>query len=184
MELAECCGTQWEPWISSTYRARLITQLGGINDTKHAQSIRSGLDVLDRAVAGGKLEFGSWHGDWAPWNMTTVGHTVAVWDWEHFESGIPIGLDALHYVISESVMSGNTPTEAFRAALKGPLDPLVAAVCDPEIHTSLVLLYALELASRYLLDGESQVAGTSMSRVFTWLPEVLEECRHALGHDG
>ena len=41
--------------------------------------------------------FGSWHGDWMPWNLLRSGTDLWVWDWERSASGVPVGLDAAHF---------------------------------------------------------------------------------------
>lgn len=40
---------------------------------------------------------GLWHGDLTPWNLSTRGSTVHLWDWEFAGRGRPVGFDALHH---------------------------------------------------------------------------------------
>ncbi|MBA2558565.1 MAG: hypothetical protein H0V07_01520 [Propionibacteriales bacterium] len=47
-----------------------------------------------------EVPVGGWHGDWAPWNLATVGGQLWAWDWEHATSEVPMGFDALHYVFA------------------------------------------------------------------------------------
>ncbi len=43
-----------------------------------------------------QLELGLWHGDYTPWNTSTVKGVVSVWDWEFAAFGRPVGFDILH----------------------------------------------------------------------------------------
>ncbi len=61
------------------------------------------MDDLQATADVTSLAFGSWHGDWTPWNMASSGDQVLVWDWERFESGVPVGYDALHHQLQAAV---------------------------------------------------------------------------------
>jgi hypothetical protein len=43
------------------------------------------------------LEFGSWHGDWVPWNLARSGPRLVAWDWEHHGTDVPVGSDVVHH---------------------------------------------------------------------------------------
>lgn len=100
------------------------------------------------AIAGRReLSWGAWHGDWTPWNMAPAGERVLLWDWERFETGVPRGLDALHYVVN-AVNSG-TPASA-----EGVLRALALASYrdrspggEPHVQS---LLYLVAILTRYL----------------------------------
>jgi len=55
------------------------------------------IEELERAYGSREIPFGSWHGDWTPWNMTRVDGSLFVWDWERAEGPVPIGLDLVHF---------------------------------------------------------------------------------------
>jgi hypothetical protein len=70
------------------------------------------LESLDEAW-GQEIPFGSWHGDWMPWNLLRSGTDLWVWDWERAASGVPVGLDAAHFRFDiESKIRGRSPEEA------------------------------------------------------------------------
>ena len=55
---------------------------------------------------------GSWHGDWNPGNCAVLADEVLVWDWERFESGVPVGFDALHLSLHGAIGAGVDPLAA------------------------------------------------------------------------
>lgn len=180
-EVARCQGTVSEFWVGSAYRVRLCSRLDSVGQSRHAKDIRNGIALLDGDSHNTTLEFGSWHGDWAPWNMTTRDQAVIAWDWEHFEFGVPIGFDAIHYDVARSVMHGARPVHALRAVLYRGGKRLMGAHFRSDVWPRIVLLYCLELASRYILDGEDRMGGTTMSRLDEWLPAMVNECGQAFG---
>src|SRR5581483_11707468 len=100
---------------------------------------------------------GSSHGDFAPWNMTAVADHVLVWDWEKFEPDVPVGFDLVHSDVQGAVvLAGASPSDAFAATeRRGP--ELLAPVGNNAAHAELVLwLYAVDIASRYLVDREQE----------------------------
>jgi hypothetical protein len=58
------------------------------------------LDVLGETDADRPLSVGAWHGDWTPWNMSRRRGRLQLWDWERFETGVPLGLDRCHYGVN------------------------------------------------------------------------------------
>ena len=49
-------------------------------------------------------ELGRWHGDWMVWNMASLDDEVLVWDWERYAAPVPVGWDALHYALRDSLL--------------------------------------------------------------------------------
>ena len=108
------------------------------------------MGCIDRLCAtAGDLEWrtGSWHGDWTPWNMARSGQRVLLWDWERFETDVPIGLDRCHYLVNAITRRRGTSDETIRAGL-------AAAGATPDTPGSpshaLGALYLLAVAGRYL----------------------------------
>ena len=75
------------------------------------------LDRLAGAAGAVHLQLGRWHGDWAPWNMARAGGRVQVWDWERSVTGVPVGLDMIHFQVQREVQVGSSPEAAVNAAL-------------------------------------------------------------------
>jgi hypothetical protein len=97
-----------------------------------------------------------------------------VWDWERFETGVPLGFDLLHHDLQESItLLDADPRVAATRLLRGaaatlaPLD--VGAGAE-----SVARLYLVTLACRYLVDGQAD-AGAALGQVDQWLLPALEE---------
>lgn len=97
-EVAGSQGTRTEVLSSSQFWVDTVHAAGEIPDP----ALRGRIDgVLDRFAArygSSNVVMGSWHGDWAPWNMGTATDRVQVWDWERYSDGVPWGLDVAHFL--------------------------------------------------------------------------------------
>ncbi|WP_162599851.1 phosphotransferase [Nocardioides solisilvae] len=113
--------------------ARPLTALpwwAGLLDRARTAPDRATTDRLVRAadrVAArwpGPLPVSAWHGDWTPWNMAPGrgrdgGPALLVWDWERFETGVPAGLDAVHFAVNAATRRLGTSARVVREALGG-----------------------------------------------------------------
>jgi hypothetical protein len=152
------------------YLAGLRTRCSALPPSTSASALRETLDAVAVAVPV-PVAFGSWHGDWSPWNMAVSDGRVLLWDWEHFETGVPAGYDALHYRIQELVRTGRAPGAAFAQAF-AEAQILLDRFQDEEAAPLVCLLYATDIAIRYLRDNEAE-GGTSLGDVARWLAPVL-----------
>lgn len=115
------------------------------------------------------VPWGSWHGDWRRTNMAVTGAGCSVWDWERFDSGVPVGYDALHLFLTS-----RAPTVRNLASLPLDLYDNAAQLLRPfDVHTAedvelVTTGYLLELAGRYLDDDQTQ-AGARLGSVGEWL---------------
>lgn len=119
------------------------------------------------------LGHGRWHGDWRRTNMALTRDGCSVWDWERFDSGAPLGYDALHLFLTSragSVQDLTTlPADVFANAAR-LLRPFgIESRDDAELVTCG---YLLELAGRYLDDGQS-TSGARLGAVAHWLLPTL-----------
>jgi hypothetical protein len=180
LELARCRGTETVGFASSSYVAALRKRVEAEDSGPLTALLTASLDRLVAVVGDAPIELGSWHGDWAPWNMVTTPEHIKVWDWEQFESGVPIGFDAVHFRVQDAVvMHGYDPVEAFATARDGASSLLAPCTIASDLELMPVVLYAMEIATRYLHDGEI-AAGTRMGRIDRWLPPVLEDLLRAI----
>lgn len=105
------------------------------------------VDVVDTS----DLPVGSWHGDWAPWNLGRDAEALWAWDWEHWRPGVPVGLDVVHFVFQRRFVAERRPLdEAFAAARTESSGALASLGYDeasrPAVHAS----HVLEVCLRYL----------------------------------
>ena len=149
--------------------------LHGKVDALPASQWRTLLDRLHRAIgpdAERHYRFGSSHGDWSPWNTTEADGRILAWDWEKFEDGVPVGLDAVHFDIQSAVVfGGGSPADAFADALRRA--PQIVDADDDRQARATVLIYALHIAVRYVEDNEVDAGEGKMSRLGTWLPGLV-----------
>lgn len=174
-QLSEVAGSEQTEWRASPYRRNLLERLQTLSSMALRSQLVELVGIFDQKMNRRLVSFGSWHGDWSPWNMTTTkdGHQVVAWDWEHFDTGVPIGFDAIHFDISRLVViSGYSPAEAFNRIFQDEHVSLTAATIPKDKITATIYLYILEIVTRYLEHDEVSVGGTPMSRVCEWLPQV------------
>ena len=170
-EIADLAGVETAPLASSPYWKDLRAAAAGLGDEPRAAQVRRALDLIG---ADQELSFGSWHGDFALWNLAVLPDTVLVWDWERFTTGVPRGYDALHYHFQDATATrGRPPAEAVRDTLDaapGLLRPFGLEAPAAELTG---LLYLCDIAVRYLRDRQDE-AGAAAGRVEEWLlPELL-----------
>lgn len=180
VELAGARGVSTHQLSASPYWSGLFVRLGALAPSGLVSSLVRTLTAFKGVASSTRLELGSWHGDWAPWNMTVSAGRVMVWDWEQFDTGVPVGYDALHHHVQHAVVrQGMTPSAAFESTRSQAAELLAPFGVRADVATLVVLLYAVEIAVRYLHDGEVD-AGTRMGRLDSWLPEVLARHRDLL----
>jgi hypothetical protein len=176
-ELAGVRATTSLPAGQSPYWLGLRSRLADCPQRHLAASLLEVLSGLEPAVAATSLAFGSWHGDWTPWNMTMLDGRVMVWDWERFETGVPVGYDAIHYRLQDAVSrDGVAPQDAAEATLAGAAEALAPFGIEAAAAPLVATLYLMEIAIRYLRDGQAE-AGARLGDVGNWLLPVL--LRHA-----
>jgi hypothetical protein len=123
------------------------------------------LEALGREAAGSRLAFGTWHGDWGPWNMRATPDRLLVWDWERSADGVPVGLDLLHFGYLTGVQDlRRPPAEAAAASLRRAAPLLGELGQEPGAAELLLDLYLLELFCR---ASEAEVS------VITGRPDTL-----------
>jgi hypothetical protein len=74
-----------------------LRERGALLEGVRAEALTEILGRLIQRYGGSTIAFGSWHGDWAPWNMAWRGDRLFVWDWERSHQHVPLGFDAFHF---------------------------------------------------------------------------------------
>jgi hypothetical protein len=152
----------------------LRTRLEACADREPAAALLQVMDNLQATADATTLAFGSWHGDWTPWNMAFSGDQALVWDWERFESGVPIGYDAVHYQLQGAVErngAGGARGAAEAALFTAPMS-LGPLGVRPGLAVFVAALYLIEIATRYICDGAAE-AGARLGDVDNWLLPAL-----------
>lgn len=168
-EVAEHAGVRSGPVAASDWARTRRTRLDGVDD----RATRALLAGVLEAAGGQRLPFGAWHGDWTPWNMTVRDGRALVWDWERFAVGVPVGFDAVHYALQEALWRKGADPRQVTGQVLGTVPALLAPFgLDPAAAGTVGRLYLVELATRYLLDGQA-AAGARLGRLERWLLPAL-----------
>ena len=155
------------------YWQRLRSRLEACGAQKQAAALLQIMADLQPTADATSLAFGSWHGDWTPWNMAFSGERVLVWDWERFESGVPIGYDSVHYQLQAAVeRNGAGASSAAEVALFTAPMTLGPLGVRPGSAVFVAALYLVEIATRYLQDGAAE-AGARLGDIGNWLLPAL-----------
>jgi len=176
-------GTVRTRWLSeSPYRSALEERIVMLGARPEAPPLRAAL----RRLPDVRVPFGAWHGDLTRWNVASTARRAFVWDWERLALDAPAGFDALHYDLNESVQSGVHPgvhrwLETGSRLLR---DPLMAETgLRPHTVSTVMALYLIDLATRFLADLQPGHGGPAMAAVDDWLLPALESLRVRAGHE-
>jgi hypothetical protein len=113
--------------------------------------IRDAVRRVEQVASGVVIEFGAWHGDWARWNMAVTSTSLNLWDWERFETDVPIGFDALHFRLQD--IKSQMPREtAIRTVCEESARLLAPFGVAGDVAPVVCVLYLLDLALRYTQD--------------------------------
>ena len=130
------------PWIE---RQR---QLGSkVRDDSMRRRFGRCVDFVCGWSGGELLPFSCWHGDWTAWNMGRARGKILLWDWERFETGVPSGLDALHYHVNSVTVRSGSSADAFR---RGVALWFGGAPRPGSPRHLLACLYLITVTARYL----------------------------------
>ena len=174
-ELAGVAGVRRSPLGESDYSLRLrrrLARLAGRPDADAGTLASAGSTLLDR-YARTELNFGSWHGDWTPWNTREAADAIYLWDLERFETGVPIGFDAVHYRLQDDIVTHQVdPTTAVLLLVAGASAVLSPMRVPPSEAEPTTLLYLVDLAARYMGD-RAEESGAALGALGRWLLPTL-----------
>ncbi len=173
-EVAGMSGMHRQRLADSRYWATLRGRLADLTGAPEGRTLAAAARDLVLRAGALRIDFGSWHGDWTPWNMAAVADDLLVWDWERFTTGIPVGFDPLHYQLQSAIVqSGHSPRTAVANLLRSAPALLAGYGVPLGAARPTALLYLIELATRYLTDRQAE-AGARLGVLGTWLlPELV-----------
>jgi hypothetical protein len=175
-EVARIGGLVSGPLAASSYHTRLAARLAEADQSPSRADLLNALDVLVERSGGTELTYGAWHGDWSPWNMSSTGEGLLLWDWERFTCDVPLGFDPLHHWLQTEIgprraESGAAAAECIDRAAQ-LVAPIGVAVGQARLTATL---YLADLATRYLVDRQAR-AGARLGDPGTWLiPAITRE---------
>lgn len=131
--------------------------------------------LLDERWSDVAVEFGHWHGDWAPWNVRRRNDRFIVWDWERNGPGVPVGFDAIHYAFQPRLALVSDPMSALLGSIEVIRPQLRGLGVSEEAEVPLAVMYLAELFLRFSDAGEGQpaAAGHHVEAVGDLLAEAV-----------
>ncbi len=159
--------------VDSPYWSALCARVAGLPDGPAAARLAAIVAGLHDVAREDALSVGSWHGDWTSWNMAALPAGLAVWDWERFATGVPVGFDPLHFALqSDLVVARRNPADTVISIVDSAPSRLRSFDVDGRAAAVTVLCYLTEIATRYTEDDQA-AAGARLGRVQDWLLPVL-----------
>ncbi len=171
-EIAGAAGTERIRLASSPYWTELHDRVAALPG-EAAEQLRAALAAIGERHGDTDLVFGSWHGDFTPWNTGGAGGGLLVWDWERFATGVPVGFDALHHRLQRAVSDpAADPARAAADCVRDAAGTLAPFAAEPVDAPLVARLYLAELAARYIADRQAE-AGARLGDVGAWLIPAL-----------
>lgn len=91
---------------------RLQTLKETANTKLFPQGILRKLNELQKSIKNEKIAVAFSHGDFTPWNMYAHNDKIAIYDWELSNSLCPVGYDAFHFILQNSILTERLNFEA------------------------------------------------------------------------
>jgi len=63
------------------------------------------------------------HGDFTPWNIYATNEKLAIYDWELAQTLMPVGFDAFHFIIQQSILVNKKPWKEISEEIKTKITP-------------------------------------------------------------
>ena len=175
-EITELSDSYSSELASSPWWIGLRTRILSIADAQTRAEIDKAANRIEQVSGHVSLQFGSWHGDFVPWNLARVGTRMFAWDWESSATHAPVGFDALHFYFQVAfVAQRRSVDEAARAAFKA--SPALAMLgVTPAAHRLVAALHLLELCVSH---GAARGSGAGSDDRF--YPAVIRVLDHSSG---
>jgi hypothetical protein len=175
-EVAQADGIDRQALASSPYWRSVHRRITDLVVTAPVE-VRTRVDAIAGRLEGAHgertLDFGRWHGDWAPWNMARLGKRLFIWDWERSGGPVPLGFDLLHFAFQVALhVRGLPPAAAAEDARSSSGSRLASLDLAPEDLDVLLPLYLLELFLRFH-DARAR-GGVTEDRLYAGVLEAAE----------
>lgn len=167
---------QAQPLVSTPLLSTLQVEANRLQDGLTSNRFRSMLGRLISHYGSTLVPVGATHGDWTAWNMAADRGRLQVWDWERFDTGVPTGIDAMHYRLSKHLQANPLSPTSILAGLRSEVPGLDET--DTADHMRAVV-YLCALTSRYL-TGAGSVRVVSVEGKSEAMLKALEQL---LGHE-
>ena len=153
-------GEGFRPLTESSMWDQMVTAQESLAYSPVREQLSEALEQLRRAAEDRPLPLGAWHGDWTPWNMSRRRGRLQLWDWERFETSVPLGLDRCHYGVNAITHRDGFDIDT---VLRG-LELAGVTVDAPGEDNLAAAAYLAAITCRYLLGAESDFGETIADR--------------------
>jgi hypothetical protein len=169
--VAGCNGVRTDAGALDVYLADLAGRVRALDPSPNVGPLLAALDRIGHS--GLAISVGAWHGDWNDGNMAVRDDEVLLWDWERFADNVPVGFDALHFHFNQAMGVPSCSAAEAAAAVRDRSGELLAPFGVPSATAPAVwMLYAAEIATRFLTDGLDRTT-SKLGRVSEWLEPAL-----------
>ncbi len=169
--VAGCVGVRTDAGALDSYLADLAGRVRALDSSPYVRPLLAALDRVGHS--GLAISVGAWHGDWNDGNMAVRDDEVLLWDWERFADGVPVGFDALHFHFNQAMGVPSHSAAEAAAVVRDRSGELLAPFGVPLATAPAVwMLYAAEIATRFLTDGLDRTT-SKLGRVSEWLEPAL-----------
>jgi hypothetical protein len=148
------------PLTESPLWHQMVMVQESLTSSRIRERLREALEHLSRVAEDRPLPLGGSHGDWTPWNMGRRHGRLQLWDWERFETGVPIGLDRCHYGVNAVTHRDGFDIDTILRGLE-----LAGVTVDARAEDHLAAAaYLAAITCRYLVGAESDLGETIADR--------------------
>ena len=107
------------------------------------------IDAVMERMAGKRVRYGAYHGDFTPWNMFVEGGELFVFDWEYAGRWYPMGLDRYHFWMQTAVFEKHWGVEE--------LTRYIGSDEGKWIDGEMLEMYVLDVMSKYVMREGKKV---------------------------
>jgi hypothetical protein len=138
-------------WRRSTAQIeRIMSSL----DDQNGEILVTARNEIEDRWGGASLPMGQCHGDWIPPNMSVARDgSYNLWDWELSDGDMPLGIDAMHFILQMELRSSRSAPATARRLCRFGQEALLRMGLDPK---RTPLLVALNLLRMIILYGEAR----------------------------
>ena len=116
------------------------------------------IDAVMERMAGKRVMYGAYHGDFTPWNMFVEGGELFVFDWEYAGRWYPMGLDRYHFWMQTAVFEKHWGVEELKRYMGSDEGKWI----DGE----MLEMYVLDVMSKYVMREGGKVKELGMFGVW------------------
>ena len=107
------------------------------------------IDAVMERMAGKRVMYGAYHGDFTPWNMFVEGGELFVFDWEYAGWTYPMGLDRYHFWMQTAMFEKHWGVEELKRYM--------GSEEGKWIDREMLEMYVLDVMSKYVMREGGKV---------------------------